>query len=256
MRPRLHQYGSVNATRVPSEDSPALDRADPPGIAGSGPFAHPLLGALTAEDTADVLASTRERAYQRGDVIVSEGAPPDSMHLLLRGHVAIQVVTESGDVALLRVLGAGDFFGELSLVSPAPRNATVLALDDVTTRSLTVDAFDRLRRRSPAAERLLVEALVAEVRRLSEQVRDAYYLAVPERTMVRLRELCTLYAEGEGHEVVLAFTQEELAQLVGTARPTVNKVLKDLEAQGMLRLTRGRVTIPDPTALGARPSRA
>ena len=222
--------------------------------AGDGAEArcHPLLATLTEEDAAEVLASTRERRYRRGDVIVAEGAPPDSMHLLLDGHVAVEVLTESGDVALLRVLGAGDFFGELSLVSPAPRNATVRALDAVTTRTLTIDAFERLRRESPAAERLLVEALVAEVRRLSAQVRDAYYLTVPERTVVRLCELAELYAgeRAEG-EVTLAFTQGELAQLVGTARPTLNKVLKDLEDRGLVALNRGRLVVCDLTALAA-----
>ena len=222
--------------------------------AGDGAEArcHPLLATLTEEDAAEVLASTRERRYRRGDVIVAEGAPPDSMHLLLDGHVAVEVLTESGDVALLRVLGAGDFFGELSLVSPAPRNATVRALDAVTTRTLTIDAFERLRRESPAAERLLVEALVAEVRRLSAQVRDAYYLTVPERTVVRLCELAELYAgeRAEG-EVTLAFTQGELAQLVGTARPTLNKVLKGLEDRGLVRLQRAQVVVPDPAALAA-----
>ena len=139
-------------------------------------------------------------------------------------------------------------------MSPAPRNATVLALDAVTTRTLTVDAFERLRRQNPAAERLLVGALVAEVRRLSAQVSDAYYLTVPERTIVRICELCALYAVGNGGQggaIPLSFTQEELAPLVGTARPTINKVLKDLEEQGLVRLTRGRVTVPDPARLAA-----
>ena len=157
---------------------------------------------------------------------------------------------------MFRVLGPGDFFGELAIVSPGPRNATIVALDPVEALSLRREAFEPLRVDHHGVDRLLVEALVTEVRRLSNQVRDADYLPVPDRVVRRLVELLAMY-DGPGDptgpdRVTLPFTQEEIAQLVGTARPTANKVLHGLQDDGVLRIGRGRLTVTDPSELRRR----
>jgi CRP/FNR family transcriptional regulator, cyclic AMP receptor protein len=194
----------------------------------------------------------RRRRFARNEVIFHEGDPGDMLHLLAKGHVAIRVTTPLGDVATVRVIKAGDFFGELAVVSPAPRNATAVAVDAVDTLGIHRDEFEELRTHHPALERVLVDALVTEVRRLAVQLLDALYVPVDKRVWRRLVDLAGIFGDADGDGTVIPLTQEELAQVVGTTRPTVNRLLRDGEQAGILRATRGRVEIADHQALTRR----
>lgn len=212
----------------------------------------PLLAALSDDDAARVLESTSRTRFDRGTMIFFEGDPADALYLIESGHAAASVTTLNGDTAMIRVLGPGHHFGELGIVSPAPRNATLSALDELTVRILRRDAFQALRIRHPDVDSLLVEALTAETRRLTTLLSQAYYLPVSTRVALRLVELARLYAAaGEHGPITLPFTQEDLAQLVGTARPTANKALQALQGDGLIQITRGKVTVVDVDDLAA-----
>jgi len=205
----------------------------------------PILAVLPEAERRAVLGAARRRRFARNEVIFHEGDPGDSLHLVAKGHVAIRVTTPLGDVATVRVLRPGDFFGELAVLSPAPRNATAVAIDAAETQSLHRDDFDELRARQPSVERVLVEALVCEVRRLAGQLLDALYVPVERRIWRRLSELETVFGNGTDDATVIPLTQEDLAQVVGTTRPTMNRLLREGEGEGVIRLARGRVEIVD-----------
>jgi len=116
------------------------------------PVDWPLLTPLPAAEREQLLARTRPRNFKRGEVVVREGDPSDSLHLVESGHLAVRVDTPAGDTAMLNVLGPGAWFGELSLLGrEAPvRTATVVALEPATTRSLAPADFTDLRRRHTA----------------------------------------------------------------------------------------------------------
>jgi CRP/FNR family transcriptional regulator, cyclic AMP receptor protein len=211
----------------------------------------PILGVLSEEDRREFLRSCRRRRFAANEVIFHEGDPGDTLHLIDRGHVAVRITTPLGDVATLRVLAAGEFFGELAVVSPAPRNATALAIDRVETLSVHRDQFEQLRLTHPRVDRVLVEALSAEVRRLAVHLVDALYVPVERRVWRRLTELARTFSS-DGEAAVVPLTQEDLAQVVGTTRPTVNRLLREAESAGVLRITRGRVQILDAEALAHR----
>lgn len=182
-----------------------------------------------------------------------EGDPGDALHLVDKGHLAVKRSTPLGDVATLLVLGPGDVFGELAVVAPGPRNATVVALDLVETLALHGEVFDDLRLTHPAVDRVLIHALVGEVRRLSAVLVEALYVPADKRIYLRLGELTRLFSVA-GHDgpVLIPLTQEELAQLAGTTRPTANRVLRAAETAGVLRVARGRIEVLDGTALARR----
>ena len=129
-----------------------------------------LLDTLNEADRREVLSACRRRKFARGEVVFHEGDPGDTLHLIAKGHVAVRTITPAGDQALIRVLGAGDFFGELAVIAPAPRNATIDCLDPTETLGLHRDAFDELRAKHPGVDAVLMQALIAEVRRLSTQL--------------------------------------------------------------------------------------
>jgi CRP-like cAMP-binding protein len=212
----------------------------------------PLLGELTTAEVTEVLAATRTRHLRRGEAAYWEGDLPDGLYLLEAGHVSVRVSTPGGDVAMVRVLGPGAHFGELALVSSAPRVASAAALDDVQVRVLSGRCFARVKAHFPGVQRLVLSALAAEADRLSSALADSYFLPVADRTVRRLVELVAVFGGADGRDVVVPLTQEEVAQLVGSARPTVNRVLQDLQSAGLVTVGRGRVTIPDVDLLRAR----
>jgi CRP-like cAMP-binding protein len=202
-----------------------------------------LFEQLSETEIQDVLASARRRRFSRGDVIFHEGDTGDTLYLIAAGRVALRVTTPMGDTATLRLLGPGSYFGELAVVVPAPRNATVVALEGVETLGLHTEVIAELRSRNPSVDAAFLGVLVTEVRRLSTQLVDALYLPAAARVARRLVELAGLY--GGVDPVVIPLTQEDIAGLCGTTRPTTNGILMDLQEHGVLSLARSRVTILD-----------
>lgn len=207
-----------------------------------------MLAGLDVGDRDALLSRARRRRYGKGEVVFHEGDPAHGLHLVAAGRFAIRVTTPLGNTATLRVAGPGDWFGELAIVSDAPRNATVGALEPAETLSLGRDQVDDIRRRDATVDRVLIEALVGELRRMSVRLLEALYLPADTRVLRRLSDVAQLYACTNGTTVV-PLTQDDIAQLAGTTRPTVNKVLRKAAAGGVIALRRGHIEILDRTRL-------
>jgi len=201
-----------------------------------------------------VLSRTTRRRYHKGDTVFHEGDPGDTLHLLMKGFVAIRITTPMGEAVTLTVLGPIDFFGEQALLSPdSVRTASAVALDEVETMTLGSQHFEELRREDPRVDRLLVAVLGAQVRRLSSRLLEALYSSADTRVMRRLHELTDLFAGPHASgPVVVPLTQGDLATMAGTTRPTANRVLQELVAAGVVELARGRIEVVDRVALAWR----
>ncbi len=210
-----------------------------------------MLSVLDDEQRRALLQQARRRRFKRNEIVFHDGDPGDTVHLVTKGHFAIRIATPLGDVATVRVVGPGEHFGELAVLSPGPRAGTVVAYDAAETLSLSRDDFAELRRRSPRAEEMVVMALVTEVRRLAAALVDALYLPADRRVWRRLLELVRMF-QGSDEPVIVPLIQEDLAHLAGTGRPTVNRVLRSGEADGVLVLARGRIEVIDVAALERR----
>ncbi len=211
-----------------------------------------LLAGLSEPERRLVIAKMVRRSFRRGQTLFLEGDVGDSLHLLLKGRVAIRVATPDGDVATLAVLGPGACFGEQALLArDARRTASVVALEAVETRMLHRRDFDDLRARQPTVERFLVDVLAAQVRRLSQQVLDALHVPADRRVVKRLADLADLYVAGS-LPVDIPIRQEDLASMAGTTRPTANRVLKQLEEAEVVSVRRGCVTVRDLDELRRR----
>lgn len=84
-----------------------------------------LLASLAEAERRAVLTAARRCEFVRGDAVVREGEPSDSLHLVESGRLAVRVTTVDGDTATLNVLGPGDYFGELSLLDGRPPKGVV-----------------------------------------------------------------------------------------------------------------------------------
>ena len=212
----------------------------------------PLLRPLAADERAAVLDAARERSFDKGEAVFHEGDPADAMHLLVSGRLVVQVSTPDGERASLNVLGPGEHVGELALLPQGGRrSASVVALEPATTRVLTAAAFRDLCSRHPAVQGLLVDLLAERVRELSNRLLETMYLPLDRRLYRSLLQLGHAYAE-PGRPASIPLTQEQLADLVGGTRPTVNQVLQRLADEQIIDLGRGRVVLRDPAALKAK----
>lgn len=209
----------------------------------------PVLAELPEDDRRRVLQAARRRRYARHEVIFHEGDPGDTLHLIAKGRVAVAIATPLGDTTTLTVLGVGQFFGELALVGNEPvRTATVAALEPTETLTLRQQQFDELRRDHPTIDRFLVAILAEQVKRLSTQLLEALFVDAETRVLRRLLDLAQEYGEGLPGTVI-PLTQEDIATMAGTTRPTTNRVLRDAEAAGAIRTARARTEIVDPSIL-------
>ena len=207
------------------------------------------------EDVRALLAISRRRSFAKGEVVFHRDDPGDSLHLIVKGSFAVRIMTPLGDTVTVAVRGPRDNFGEMALADPDSRRAaTVAALQPSVTMAIYYGAFDRLRAQYPQINRVLTAFLVGEIRRQNELLLDALYVPAERRVLRRLAELADVYADDDG---VIALTQEELGQIAGTTRPTVNRVLREQEELGTIALKRGQTRIIDSESLlhpASRPS--
>jgi CRP-like cAMP-binding protein len=211
-----------------------------------------LLGALSPDEQRIVIGQTQRRRYRKTEAIFHEGDPGESLHLIAKGYVALRNSTPLGDIVTLAIVGPGDFFGELVIVSPqSGRNATAVALDATETLTLHRDQLEVLRREHPAIDRFLLDVLATQIRRMSLLLSDALYLPAGKRVLKRLLEVAATYGEG-APATVIPLRQEDLAGLAGTTRPSANRVLREAQDAGLITMSRGQVRILDLEGLTRR----
>lgn len=209
-----------------------------------------MLQSLPDTDAKILLRAGKTNTYVRHDVLVQEGDVADSFHIVLDGHAAVQVTTPAGENAIVNVLGPDSHFGEVSLMGRADprRTASIVALDAVRTLSIPATVFRDLRDRNPRLEQLVTTILARRVDELSAQLVEAMYDSLERRVLRRLSALAVTYASSSD-EVTIPLTQDELSQLVGGARPSVNQVLRRLVDEDLLAVRRGRIIINDVARL-------
>lgn len=209
-----------------------------------------VLQSLPDSDAKLLLRAGRENRYARRDVLVQEGDVADSFHIVLDGRAAVRVTTSSGESAIVNILGPDDHFGEVSLLGREDprRTASIVALESVRTLSIPAGVFRDLRDRNPRLEQLVSSILARRVDALSAQVVEAMYDSLEQRLLRRISALARIYRTS-APVVTIPLTQEELSQLVGGARPSVNQVLRRFVAEGVLEVRRGRLIVRDAERL-------
>jgi CRP/FNR family cyclic AMP-dependent transcriptional regulator len=164
------------------------------------------------------------------------------------------VTNPMGNVVTLDVLRPGDAFGEQALVGEGSvRSATVVALERVETLRLSLVEFEALWEQHRPAAIAVARMLDARLRATSQALLDALYLPAETRVMRHLAHLADIYARHPSQAIPL--TQDDLASMAGTTRQTVNRVLGQAQADGLVTLSRGRIVVSDPAEVARRAQR-
>lgn len=197
------------------------------------------------------------RRFGRGEILFHEGDPVGAVHIIEKGHVLLRVSTPLGDLVTLTVLGPREALGVSGLLAEARSHiVTAVAVGPVRTRTIAASEFDRLRTLFPAVDHHLVDMLVGQQRHLMAFLLDSLFATAEVRLLRCLDMLCDMVGEANGDGGVrLAISQEDLALMAGTTRPTANRMLTAAQAEGLLTLGRGRVTVLDRQVLAAQAAR-
>jgi CRP/FNR family cyclic AMP-dependent transcriptional regulator len=214
----------------------------------------PLFATLDLDAAASLRASMSEIELARGDLLFHEGDPGDSLYVVLRGKIKLGRTSGDGRENLVAVLGPGEMFGELSLFDPGPRSAGATALVDSTLLGLSSDELTPWLATRPDVARALLRAIARRLRRTNDSMSDLVFSDVPGRVAKALLDLSARFGTPaeDGIHVAHDMTQEELAQLVGASRETVNKALADFAGRGWLRLEARAVVLTNVERLSQR----
>ncbi|MBX3587506.1 MAG: Crp/Fnr family transcriptional regulator [Ramlibacter sp.] len=207
---------------------------------------QPWFTQLPADMQARIEARVSLRAGRKGEVMLHAGEPVKGWYAVTAGLVTLQSQSAQGRLSVFLGAQAGDWFGEGSALKNEPRRYDVIALRDSELLCLPRAEFDELRATSLAFNQLLVAHLNLRLGQAMAMI-EAERIRSPEQRVALY--LGRLFWPGLRK---LRLSQEELANLVGLSRQTVNRVLKQFEAQGLVSLEFGRIGIADEAALAER----
>ena len=214
----------------------------------------PLFEALDQESAAELRRIVTDVPLTRGQRLFTEGDEGDRLFVVLDGKIKLSRMASDGRENLVSVLGPGEMFGELSLFDPRPRTMSATAVTDTRLAALAHDALRPWITSRPQVAMHLLGALARRFRRSNEVMADLVFTDVPGRVAKALLDLSDRFGQQQhdGIHVNHDLTQEELAQLVGASRETVNKALADFAGRGWLQISARSVLIKEPERMRRR----
>ena len=205
--------------------------------------AIPLFSDLSDDELALVDELVIEKSSSRGTVILTEGDVGDSLYAIVEGRVKVFIGDEDGREIILKILGPGDFFGEMSLIDKQPRSASVAAIENTKLKVLSQSAFQACLERAPHIAMTVMTALAKRLRDADRKISTLALMDVYGRVANTLLELAI---ENEGKLVVgEKLSQQDIANMVGASREMVNRILKDLSERGYISIESKQITIHD-----------
>ncbi|MBM4337717.1 MAG: Crp/Fnr family transcriptional regulator [Deltaproteobacteria bacterium] len=205
----------------------------------------PLFRNLDEKDLADIAGLLIDRKFPRDAVILEDGSLGDYMYLIQEGQVKVTKMSEDGREKILEMLGPGDFFGEMALLDREPRSASVKTTTACVLLALSRMDFLGLLKQDHELTLELLRELARRIRETDEQIRGLSF----ERVESRARRLLARLAKEKVPEradrmATSPITHQQLADLVGTSRETITRIVKDLKDEGWLEQEGKRYLVP------------
>jgi len=208
---------------------------------------HPILGELPRASIQRLLSRATTRKLRRGATIFAKGDAGTQLIAVLSGRVKIVVSSPEGREAVLNVVHEGEVFGEIALFDGCPRTASAIAVTDCELLSIDRRHFLPMVREQPDVAIKLIAILCARLRRSSEQYEDIMFLNLRARVAKLLLRLADEVGGPLPRKVLV--TQQEMSQMAGMSRESINKQLRAWAQAKWVRLERGGVVVLRPEAL-------
>jgi CRP/FNR family cyclic AMP-dependent transcriptional regulator len=212
-----------------------------------------IFGSLVEREIDALLEVTTTRRIGAKEVLFRKGDPGNQLYGVLSGRLKVMSTAPDGRELVFGVMSAGDVIGEIAVVDSEPRSASVIALERSELLVLHRRELIPFLEHHPKAAIRLAAVLAGRVRRLSAYTEDTMFLPLPARMAKILLALTRNYgpeAQGEA-PIDIPLAQQDLADMVGTTRESVNKQLRAWEEAGIVGLKRSRVLLIDRAAIEA-----
>ncbi|MCG7607811.1 Crp/Fnr family transcriptional regulator [Mycolicibacterium sp. (ex Dasyatis americana)] len=192
--------------------------------------------------------------FRRSEVVFTEGEPGDTLYIITSGKVKIGRKSVDGRDSLITLMGPSDMFGELAIFDPGPRTSTVTALTEVKAVVMSRTVLRSWIADRPEIAEQLLRVLARRLRRTNDNLSDLIFTDVPGRVAKQLLYLAQRFGSRDGNALRVdhELTQEEIAQLVGSSRETVNKALSDFAQRGWIRVQGRTILIDNAERLAKR----
>jgi CRP-like cAMP-binding protein len=192
-----------------------------------------------------ITVAARHEVFHKGDT-------GSQLYVVIDGRLKALTTSPEGDDVVFNVMGPGEVFGEVALLSESPRSATVRAIERCELLVLDRRDFLAFLKRSPDVAVRMLTVLAERLMRVSEFVEDVQFLNLPVRLAKKLMLFADRYgrdAEDGAVKIDLKLSQEEWGDLVGTTRESINKQMRAWGDEGLIRIDAGYVTLLQPEAI-------
>ena len=203
--------------------------------------AVPFFTQLSDHELDLVRAVATEKTYPKNAVVLTEGEAGDSLYMIQAGKVKVFIGDEEGREIILKILGPGSFFGEMSMIDKQPRSASVTTLETSTFLVLQHAAFEKCVEQAPTIGNMVMQVLAQRVREADRKIGTLALMDVYGRVASTLLELA-VFTNGK-LMVGEKLSQQDLANMVGASREMVNRILKDLSDRGFISIESKSITI-------------
>ena len=210
-----------------------------------------LFSSLDERELDRLIQATTTRRLASKEVLFRKGDPGNQLFGVLTGSLKVTGVGTDGKDVVFRLMRPGEVVGEIALLAGEPRSATVAAVEATSLVTLHRRDFVPFLEQHPRAAIRLAAVMAERVRRLSERAEDRQTMSLPARLAKRLLALAAEHGVRPvvGGPVEIRLSQQDLADLVGTTRESVNKQLRIWEDGGIVSLGRGRTVLRQPKLL-------
>ncbi|HEX9470856.1 MAG TPA: Crp/Fnr family transcriptional regulator [Bradyrhizobium sp.] len=211
---------------------------------------HPMFSDLEPAALDQLCRYAKHSTLKRGATIVSRGDPGNSLIAVVSGTAKVSVSSADGRSAILNLIGPGEIFGEVAVLDGLARTADVTA--NTNCEIFIIDRRDFLPfvRSQPALAMKLIELLCTRLRRTSDQVEEVILQNLPGRLASALLRLTEKHKLAPGGRTI-AITQQEISEMVGMTRESINKQLRSWAARNWVRLEHGAIVVLDAEPLRA-----
>ena len=203
----------------------------------------PLFSQVSDDDLDELAPHLIERRYPKNATIVEEGLSGDYMYVIREGRVKVTKASDDGREKIMNFLEAGDFFGEMTLLNRAPRSASVKTLEPSRLVALARRDLMASLRKSPDLALGVIEELARRLRETNEQASSMSFQRVKARAMGLFSRIAV---EEGGRWITPALTHQQIADMIGTSRETVTRVIKQLKQDEWLDQEGKRYLIDAP----------
>ena len=208
----------------------------------------PLFSSLKDEEIEAIYKLSVTKKCPKDAIILLEDEEGDTLFVILKGKVKVTTFSESGKEVIFSILNEGDFFGDMSLLDGKPRSATVISIEESELRLIRRSDFNKLIETHPGIALRLLEELTSRLRKADERIESLALLDVTGRVAGILLQLADERGEKSERSILIKSrpTHQELANMVGTTRETVTRVLKQLENKKYISMDGKNLTIINP----------